>query len=87
MLTATDKPQRHVTRPLHAHKNTHLHGRLAAEVAEVLGVLGHLDLLDALAKHGTIARAELASDAHLLGSLGLWVWGRVSHRCSWWMCR
>lgn len=52
--------------------NSHpLDAYFAAELAEVLAVLRHLDLLDALTKHSTIARAELAGDSDLLGALGL----------------
>lgn len=44
---------------------------LAAEGAEVLGVLGHLDLLDLLPQRGTIAGAVLADDPDLLRALRL----------------
>lgn len=44
---------------------------LAAEGAEVLGVLGHLNLLDLLPQRGTIAGAVLADDPDLLRALRL----------------
>ena len=50
--------------------------RLSAEVAEILGMLADLHLLDDLSQRGTIAGAILADDAHLLGALGL----RVGHK-------
>ena len=53
---------------------------LAAEVAGVLGVLGHLHLLDLLTHGRTIASAVLADDADLLGALGLRVHERARER-------
>lgn len=44
---------------------------LSAEVAEVLGVLGDLHLLDGLTEGGTVTGAVLADDSDLLGALGL----------------
>ena len=44
---------------------------LAAEVAEVLGMLADLHLLDDLTQGGTVPRAVLADNADLLGALGL----------------
>ena len=46
-----------------------LEGVLAAELAEVLGVLAHLYLLDDLTQGATVAGAVLAADASLLGAL------------------
>lgn len=42
---------------------------LAAEAAEVLGVLADLNLLDLLTQRGTIPGAVLADDPNLLGAL------------------
>lgn len=47
-----------------------LHCVLAAEAAEVLGVLADLDLLDLLAQTGTVPGAVLADNADLLCALG-----------------
>ena len=44
-------------------------GELTAEGAEVLGVLGDLELLGTLTGVGTIARTIAAHDAHLDGTL------------------
>ena len=46
-----------------------LHRVLAAEAAEVFGVLADLDLLDLLPQRGTIAGAVLADNPHLLCAL------------------
>ena len=48
-----------------------IRAHLAAERAEVLAVLADLNLLNLLAQAGTIPRAVLAHDAHLLGALRL----------------
>lgn len=44
---------------------------LAAELAEVLGVLADLHLLDLLTETRSIASSVLAHNANLLGALGL----------------
>ncbi len=44
---------------------------LAAKVAEILGVLADLHLLDDLPQAGAVAGAILADDPDLLGALGL----------------
>lgn len=51
------------------------HGILAAEVAQVLGMLADLDLLDLLAQRSTIPRAILSHDAHFLRAFCLRVKG------------
>lgn len=48
-----------------------MHSHLAAEVAEVLGVLADLHLLDNLAQRRAVARPVLADNSNLLGTLGL----------------
>ena len=48
-----------------------LDGVLAAELAGVLAVLGHLDLLHLLTQGGAVAGAVLADNAHLLRALSL----------------
>lgn len=46
---------------------------LAAEGADVAGVLGDFHLLDLLTERGTITGSVLAGDADLLGALGHFV--------------
>jgi hypothetical protein len=48
-----------------------LHSKLATELAEVLGVLGNLHLLDLLTQTGTIPGTIFANDSCLLGALRL----------------
>lgn len=48
-----------------------LHRKLAAEAAEVLGVLTNFNLLDLLPQTGAVARAVLADDSNLFGALRL----------------
>lgn len=51
----------------------HARPHLAAEAAEVLGVLANFDLLDLLPQRSAIAGAVLADDPNLLGTLRLQV--------------
>lgn len=46
-----------------------LDGRLSAECADVLGVLGDFHLLDLLSEGGTISGTVFTGDTDLLGSL------------------
>lgn len=48
-----------------------LHGVLATEVAEVLGMLAHFNLLDLLSQRSPIAGPVFAHNSHFLRSLGL----------------
>jgi hypothetical protein len=56
---------------------------LAAEAAEVLGVLANFDLLDLLTQRGTVAGAVLADDPDLLRALRLQA-GRQGQAAGWW---
>lgn len=48
-----------------------LHAELPAEIAQVLGVLASVGLLDLLTQRSTVTGAVLADNPRLLGALGL----------------